>query len=97
MKKKAKIEIIQKKPSVKINPDWFPYRNIVNKKEYEKICHIIEMIIENRGVNSIKVFYEVIWTDENNNPLEIHITTNTKVGFLSENEGIYILSTIFDK
>lgn len=89
--KAVRIKALSTKPAVKIDPNWFPYRDIVSKKEYGKICSLIENQIALLGEKNVKVYYEVLDWDENNNPLKIHIMSKMKVGFLRETESSYFL------
>lgn len=88
---KAKIKIVEKKPAIRIDRNWFPYRDIVNKIEYEKICSIIEQQIAAFGLRNVKISYEVLHTDINGNPVKILVESNYKPGFLRSVEASYIL------
>ena len=87
----ARIKVIENKPSIQIDRSWFPYRAVVNQREYEKICSIIEMQIAEFGLRNIKISYGILDTDDNGNPIEFLIESNYKTGFLRSVESSYIL------
>lgn len=93
---KASIKILTNSTNVHIDREWFPYKDIVDKKQFDKICCYIEQCIERYGIKKIKVSYDVLDFDINCNPLEILIECKIKNGFLKENESSYTLYTNFN-
>lgn len=91
----VKFKIVEKNPSITIDKNWFPYKNIVNEKEFDKINHIIELYINKYGTNKVQVGYEVIIKDLDDNPSKILIVCKARTGFLRETESTYILKTTF--
>lgn len=89
------VKIIVKKPSVRIDTSWFPYKDIVDEKQFEKICSMIEMAVKEHCLKNGTVYYDVVKTDKQNNPLEIVIGYTTK-RFLNENENVSVLLTKFN-
>ena len=43
--KNVKIKVLTKKPSIRIDANWFPYKDIVNKVEFDKIVDVFKDII----------------------------------------------------
>lgn len=87
----AKIKIVSKKSSVCIDRNWFPYKDIVDETEFDKVCQCIESYIERCGINKVKVKYLVTETDAQNRPIRILIECTAKIGLFKETESNYIL------
>lgn len=95
--KKIKVNqiVLEKKTTVCIDRNWFPYRTIVNPERYERICWAMERYIQECRLKNGAVYYDIVDFDKKGNPLEIVISYTTK-RFLNETEHISVLPTKFN-
>ena len=68
----ANIKILKKNPSVCIDRDWFPFRNIVNQISFDgDLCGGIEDAIQYNGKRKVIVYYEIKEKNSHNQPIKI--------------------------
>ena len=83
--KRAKIKLLEKKPSVRIAPDWLPHKEDVDQKEFDRLCRYIERLIDARGMNNVRVYYG--YSDG-----DVMVKIKENVSFFVINERYEILS-----
>lgn len=70
----VKVHILAKRPTVRIDNGWFPYRDIVNSEEFDgEVCTVIGEAIEYNGRRKVSVYYNVEERDNQDRPTKIRV------------------------
>ena len=75
----AKINILDKKPILRIDRSWFPYRNIIDAASLDGLfCQEVECAIESYGKGKVVVYYDIEERDVNGRPTKILVGCSIK-------------------